>query len=123
MNVIMMALLEEKMEIEFWDARNDNIDELIEQLDSQECVGALLNTSAGSHGFLVAAIIRCLEFCFGKNGHWIAIRKVTSGNVTKYVDLDSKHKTPQDYGDKRLREFLDSHVRAKTSILLAKKMI
>ena len=105
----------------FWDGRNQNVDELLGQLDSGDCVGALLNTSAESHGFLAAAAIRCLAFCFGENGHWIALRKMTDENATSYVDLDSKHESPQTYSGTRLRDFMTFHMSANTSIMLAKK--
>ena len=122
-NVIMMALLEEKIEIQFWDRRNNNVEQLLRELDSQECVGALLNTSAESHSIFVAMIIKCLAFCFGKNGHWIALRKLTSGSGNKYLDLDSKRTSPQTYNIQNIQNFLTSHLRANTSILLAKRIL
>ena len=54
-NVLMMALGEKRIALQYWDARNADIDALIGMLGAEECVGALLHTTAANHDCLVAA--------------------------------------------------------------------
>ena len=67
-NVITMSLADKGVELMFWDERNEDASAVLAALKSEQCIGALINTQAGSHNCAVATVIRLLAVCFGKNG-------------------------------------------------------
>jgi hypothetical protein len=125
-NVLLMALGEKRTALQHWDARKTDVDQLLGRLEAETCTGALLHTTAASHGCLVAAGMRCLARCFGQNGHWLALlRRTPQGTGEEQVfvvDLDSKLAAPKAYTKQGARALLARHLRVNTTILLASRM-
>jgi hypothetical protein len=116
-NVITMALTARNIELHFWDTRNVDANALLKAIQDPACEGCLVNTQAASYNFFVGAAIRCIALCFGKNGHWLAFKKV---NDHQFVDLDSKLKTPKVYdNDNDIETFLSLHLNKGSYILVA----
>ena len=119
-NVIMMALSGKNITLQYWDARDTNVDGIMEMLEKDECVGALLHTTADSHSCTVAALIRCIACCFGKNGHWSALRADVGSDLFL---LDSKLAAPKRYKKDRAKAMLAVQLKVNTTIILASKEV
>ena len=80
-------------------------------------MGALINQQAGYHNCITSFILRSLAFFFGRNGHWVALRKE---NNNQFVDLNSQLQAPNIYnGDHEMNDFLLRHLRSGSHILIA----
>ena len=116
----MMALSGKNITLQYWDARDTNVDGIMEMLEKDECVGALLHTTADSHSCTVAALIRCIACCFGKNGHWSALRADVGSDLFL---LDSKLAAPKRYKKDRAKAMLAVQLKVNTTIILASKEV
>ena len=72
--------IDPKTNLEFWDNRNKNIDEVILKLNKQNCAGCIINLR-GNDGCLMSSVTKCLSLCFRPNGHWIAVKKISDGGI------------------------------------------
>ena len=113
-DVLMIALLRKGITLKFWDRRNKNSKELLRTLKAPQCLGCIINTE----GFFN----RLFGFCFGENGHWVAIKKSKNGAETIFFDLNSNRSAPLPYSDEDVFEkFLLHQLRRNSHVLIATK--
>ena len=121
-NIITMALAKHSIDLNFWDTRNKDTEQLLDLMKDEDCIGLLINQQAGYHNCLKACVIKCLAFCFGNNGHWVAIKKENneSNHTTQFIDLNSQFNAPNIYvGDNETKPFLTKHLNSNSHILIA----
>ena len=118
-NVLEVALAQHKIELRFWDARNNSPEAVLDALSKDECVGAMLNQQAGYHHCVKSALLRLLSVCFGQNGHWVALRKQDTG--LHYVNLNSQLARPHVLEGDDLVNYLKRHLDSGSHILIASR--
>ena len=118
-NVLMSALYKtNKTNLEFWDNRNKNIDEVILKLNKQNCAGCIINLR-GNDGCLMSSVTKCLSLCFRPNGHWIAVKKISDGGI---YNLNSSLKNGPiqiNKNEGQLKEFFSKNIKNENYILFA----
>lgn len=117
-NVITVALAQHNIELHFWDTRNKDPAAILRAMRGKHCVGALVNTQSSYHNCITASAIRCLGICFGKNGHWVAVKLQNN----QLVDLNSQLKSPKIYQEEaEIISYIDKHLNRGSHILLASR--
>ena len=116
-NILTVALAQHNIELSWWDARNKDEKAVLGALQSENCLGVLINQQAGfDNGCVVSCLLKVLSLCFGKNGHWVALRKIDNQH---FVDLNSSRNLQTVYGSKDVLTFLAQHLNNGSHLLLA----
>ena len=118
-NVLMSALYKaKKTRLEFWDNRNKNINELILQFSKDACIGCIINTN-GNDNCIMSCFTSCLSLCFRANGHWIAIKKETDGNIYNLNSSLPNGPVQINKNEDQLKRFFRRQLYLNNHILLA----
>jgi len=113
-NVLMVALQDQRIHLQFWDQRNHDVDTLIEAVRSDMSLGCIINSSGNR--VMQRMFSACFSAFFRPNGHWITIKK--GGENGSFLNMDSNLKAPREID---LRKFLIMHMNARAHILVASK--